>query len=107
MLGLINKILIVLLTGLVNGTNHAKCVSLSNQKCNIQPILITLHSNKYSQEFHYYPLSVKLDRYVGNCNTLIDLSNRVSIPTKTEGLNLSVFNKIVNVNESKLLTKHI
>ena len=107
MLGLINKILIVLLTGLVNGTNHAKCVSLSNQKCNIQPILITLHSNKYSQEFHYYPLSVKLDRYVGNCNTLIDLSNRVSIPTKTEGLNLSIFNKIVNVNESKLLTKHI
>ena len=52
-------------------------------------------------------MSVKLDRYVGNCNTLIDLSNRVSIPTKTEGLNLSVFNKIVNVNESKLLTKHI
>ena len=107
MFGLINKILIVSLTGQVNGTNHTKCVSLSNQKWNIAPILITLHSNKYSQEFHYYPLSVKLDRYVGNCNTLIDLSNRVSIPTKTEGLNLSVFNKIANVNESKLLTKHI
>ena len=30
--GLINKIFIVLLTGLANGSNHRKCVLLSNQK---------------------------------------------------------------------------
>ena len=39
-----------------------KCVSLSNQKCMIQPTLINLHPNEYSQEFHYYPFAVKLDR---------------------------------------------
>ena len=49
MFGLIKKIFIGLLTGLVNGSNHTKCVSLSNQKCKIQPTLINLHPNKYRQ----------------------------------------------------------
>ena len=39
MFGLIKKMLIRLLTGLVNGSNHIKCVSLSNQKCIIQPVI--------------------------------------------------------------------
>ena len=30
MFGLIKKMLIVLLTGLINGDNHTKCVSLIN-----------------------------------------------------------------------------
>ena len=55
------KIFVGLLTGLVNGSNRTKCVSLSNQKCIIQPTLINLHRNEYSQEFNYYPFVVKLD----------------------------------------------
>ena len=39
MFALIKKILIGLLTGLVNRSNHTKCISLSNQKCMIQPTL--------------------------------------------------------------------
>ena len=73
----------------------------------IQPTLINLHSNEYSQELHYYPFSVKLDRCVGSCNTLNDLSNKVCVPNKTEDLNLSVFNMIKGKNESKTLTKLI
>ena len=70
MFGLIKKIFIGLLTGLVNVSNHTKCVSLSNQKCMIQPTLINVHPNEYSEEFHYYPFIVQLDRCVGSCNTL-------------------------------------
>ena len=55
------KIFVGLLTGLVNGSNRTKCVSLSNQKCIIQPTLINLHRDEYSQEFNYYPFVVKLD----------------------------------------------
>ena len=73
----------------------------------IQPILINLHPNEYSQEFHYYPFSVKLDRCAESCNNLNDLSNKVCVPNKTEDLNLSVFNMITGINESKTLTKHI
>ena len=107
MFGLIKKIFIGLLTRLVNGTNHAKCVSLSNQKCMVQPTLINLHLNEYSQEFLYYPFAVKLDRCVGSYNTLNDLSNKVCVPNKTEDLNLSMFSMITGVNELKTLTKHV
>ena len=76
------KIFIGLLTGLVNGSNHTKCISLSSQKCMIQSTLINLHPNEYSQEFHYYPFLVKLDRWVGSCNTLNNVFSKVCVPDK-------------------------
>ena len=50
---------IVFLATTVNASNHTKCVSLSNQKCQIQLTLITLHLNECNQELHYYPFTVK------------------------------------------------
>ena len=101
------KIFIGLLTGLVNRSNHTKCVLLSNQKCITQPTLINLHPNEYVHEFHYYPYAIKLDRYVGSCNTLNDVLNKVCVPNKTKNLNLTVFYMIAGISESKILTKHI
>ena len=48
-----------------------------------------------------------LDRCVGSCNTLNDLSNKVCVPSKIESLTLSIFNMITGINESKTLIKHI
>ena len=79
MFGLIKRIFIGLLTGLVSVSNHAKCILLSNQKCMTKPTLINLHPNEYSQEFHYYPFLVKLDRRVRSCN---DLSNKTCVQNK-------------------------
>ena len=107
MCGLIKKIFMGLLINIINASNHKKCLLLNNQKCKIQPALINLHPNEYSQEFPYYSFSVKLDRCIGSGNTLNDLSNKVCIPNKTEDLNLSVFNMITGINESKTLAKHI
>ena len=95
---------IVLLIGIVNASHHIKSIFLRNQKCEIQPYLTNLHPNEYSQELHYYPCAVKLDRCAGSCNTLNDLSNKVFVPNKTEDLNLGVFNMITGINESKTLT---
>ena len=72
-----------------------------------QPTLNNLLPNEYSQEIHYDPFAVKLDRCVRSCNSLNDLSNEVCVPNKTEDLNLSVFNMIKGKDESKTLTKHI
>ena len=107
MFGLIKKIFMGLLTGLVNGSNHAKSISLINPKCMTQPILIKLHPKDYSQNFHYHPCAVKLDKCVGSCNTLNDSSNKICVPNKTEDFNLSAFNMITEINESKALIKHI
>ena len=69
-----------------------------------QATLVNLHPNEYSQEFHYYPFAVILDRCVG---ILILLMTYLCFPNKTEDLNLSVFNMITRINKSKTLTKHI
>ena len=84
MCGIIKKMFIVLLTSIVNASNHTKCVILSNQKCEIQPTLINLHPNEYSQKLHYYSFVVNLDKCIGSCNTLNDLSNKVCLPNETE-----------------------
>ena len=63
---------ILLFINIVNASNCIKCVSLSNEKYKIQPGLINLHSNKCSQELHYYPFVVDLDRYIGRCSTYKD-----------------------------------
>ena len=96
-----------LLIIIVNASNHTKCMLLSNHKCIIQRTLIKLHPNECSQEFHYYPFVVKLDRCFGSCNTLNDLYNKVCVPNKTEDLNRSMFNMIIGINELKTLRKHI
>ena len=68
-----------------------------------QPNLFNLNTNELSQEFHYCPFAVKLDRCVRSCNTLNDLSNKVYVPNKTEDLNLYAFNMNTGKNDSKTL----
>ena len=85
----------------VNASNHTKCVSLRNRKCEIQSTFINLHPNEYSQELHYYLLAIKLDRCLGSCKTLNDLSNKVCVPNKTEDLNMHVFNMITGIMNEK------
>ena len=63
MFGIIKKILIVLLSNIVN----TKFVSLNNQKCMISPALFNLHPNEYSQEFHYCPLANYCDCILKIC----------------------------------------
>ena len=43
---------------------------------------INLHPNEYSQKLHYGQIMVKLDRFVGICNTLSELSNRFCVSIK-------------------------
>ena len=59
------------------------------------------------QEFHCYPLAVKLDRCVGCCKTFNDIYNKVCVPNKTEDLILSMFRMISGIIESKTLAKRI
>ena len=65
-------VFIVLLSNIVNGSNHAKCISLRIQEViwiyinksglnHIQPPVINLHHNEYSQEFQDFQSAVKLD----------------------------------------------
>ena len=91
MFGFIKKTFIRLLTSLVNASNYTKCISLNNQQCMIQPTLIKLNFNEYSQALLYFPFAVNLDRCVGSRNTLNDLSTKVYVPNTAEDLNIHMF----------------
>ena len=82
-------------------------MSVAEQSKKFDSTLINLHPNEYSQDFHYYPFAVKLDRCAGSWNAINDLSNKACVPNKTEDLNLSVLNMIPVINESKTVTNHI
>ena len=97
MFALIKKVFIGLLINMVNESNYTKCVLLSDQKYIIQPTHINLHPNEDNQEFHYYP----------SFNNLDNSSNKVCVPNKKEDLNLSMFNMITGIDESKTVSKHI
>ena len=71
-----------------------------------QPALINLCPNEYVQKLHYYPFVVNLDGCVESCSNINDFSNKVCVPNKAEDLNLSIFNMITGINESKTLAKH-
>ena len=73
-----------LIKGIYWTTNHTKCVTLSNQKCEIQVTIINLHPDEYIKGLRDYPVAVNLDRCVGSCNNLNGLSNKVSVSNKTE-----------------------
>ena len=107
MLGLIKKTFMGLLTSIVNASNHAECTSLRNQKCLVHSSLVNLYPNACSQELHSYSFAVTLIRCIGSCTILDDVPNEVFILHKTEHLNINVFNMITEINESKIVTKHI
>ena len=100
MLEIIKNLFIVLLTNIVNASNHTKCVSLSIQRCKIEPTDINLHPNGYL-------FAVKLDKCAGSFNTLNDLFNKVCVPNKTEDLNIHVFNIITGEMNQNLNKRYI
>ena len=85
-------------SGIVDAPEYVELISLNNQQCMARPTFIRLHRNDRNAGLCCYLFAVNLDRCMGNCNTLNDLSNNVIVPKKTEYLNLSVLNMIAGKN---------
>ena len=92
-------------SSIINTPDYVKCTSLNNQQCLARPTFIKLHPNERNEGLSGYPFAVNLERYIGNCNTLNDLSNIVKVPNKTEYLNLSVLNMITGKKRVKNINK--
>ena len=85
---------------MVNVSNHTKCLLMNNQQCKTQPTLTEIHLiNEYIQGLSYYPFAVSLNRCIGSCNNLNDLSNRVSVLNKKRRSKFKCFNVITETNE--------
>ena len=110
--GLIKKMMfILLLTSIMNVSNHAKCVSLNIQQCMIQPTLINIHPNEDTEGLHYYPFAVNFDRCVQSCNALNDLSNRLCMQSKTKSeskcFQYDYRNKLIETNNKSMYLVNI
>ena len=79
-----------------------------NQICITQSTFVKLHPNEYTQGLPFYTFAVNLDRCVGSCNTLDNLSKRSCVPNKRKDLNKhfqhDYWNKqFKNINETYMI----
>ena len=87
------------LASIANVSNFTPCISINNEPCTTRSTLIDINLDEYNQELRCYSFIVNLDICNGSCNTLDELSGRIYVLSKTEDVNLSVFNTIANVNQ--------
>ena len=99
----VKKVFVLGLTVLSSSiTGALKCVSITNQECNVRPKIVDVSSNNPI----FYPFSVKTNRCNGNCNSINDLYAKICVPDVVKNLNVKVFNIMSRSNESRLIKLH-
>ena len=84
------------------GVKALECVSVVNQKCMSRPKIINTNAN----EPVFYPLSVKVHKCSGDCNTLNDLMAKLCVPDVVRDINIKVFNLLSQINETRTVVWH-
>ena len=73
--------------GLCFGRSLAtKCVSLNNEPRTIRPTLIDLNPI----ELNYYQFMIRLDECSGSCNSVVDFSTKIWVPSKTKDIRVQL-----------------
>ena len=78
------------------------CVSINNQKCKVRPEIVDVSSNNPI----FYPFSVKINRYSGNCNSINDTYAKICVPDIVKNLNVKVINLMSRSNETQSIKLH-
>ena len=68
----------------------------------VRPMIIDLSSD----EPHYYPFTISVNRFNGRCNTAEDPLGRISVPNMMDDVNLKVCDMSKGIDESRILTKY-
>ena len=82
--------------------NALKCVSVVNEKCIARPKIIDTKTN----EPVFYPLSVKVNKCSGSCNTINDPMAKLCVPDIVKDMNIKVFNMLSRINETRKIVWH-
>ena len=83
-------------------TKSLEYVSVTNQECMARPKIIDVNKN----EIAFYPLSIKVNKFSGNCNNINDPMVRLCVPDITKDMNIKVFNMLARINETRKITWH-
>ena len=79
-----------------------KCVSAVNQKCMARPKIINTNAN----EPVFYPLSIKVNKCSGDCNTINDPMAKLCVPDVVKDLNVKVCNMLARINKTRKVVWH-
>ena len=79
-----------------------ECVSVVNQKCISRPKTISTNAN----ELVFYPLSIKVNKSNGDCNTINDPMAKLCVPDVVRDTNIKVFNLLSRINETRKVVWH-
>ena len=91
--------LLISLFGIIK-TKTLECVSVTNQECMVRPKIIDVNKN----EIVFYPLSIKVNKYSGNCNNINDPEVKLCVPDIVKNMNINVFNMLARINETRKIT---
>ena len=96
--------LIILTVTLFNlfKTKALECISVVNQKCMARPKIIQTNAN----EPVFYPLSIKVNKCGGDCNTINDPMAKLYVPNIVKDKNIEVFNMLSRINETRKIVWH-
>ena len=67
-------------------TKALECVSVMNEKCMARPKIIDTNAN----EPVFYPLSIKVNKCSGDCNTINDPMAKLCVPDVVKNMNVKV-----------------
>ena len=79
-----------------------ECVSVINEKCSARPKIIDTNAN----EPVFYPLSIDVNKYGGDCNTINDPMAKLCVPDIVKDMNIKVFNMLSRINETRKVVWH-
>ena len=97
-------LLINLVIGLYNilKVKRLECVSAINEKCMSRPKIINL----YMDEPVFYPLSINVSKYGGDCNNINDPMAKLCVPDIVRDMNIKAFNLLARINETRKIVWH-
>ena len=98
----VKKVFFLGFTILSNFTNALDCISIKNQECKIRPEIININSNNPI----FYPFSIKINKFSGNCNNIDNPYARICVPDIIKNLNFKVFNLMSRTNETRRIEWH-
>ena len=98
----VKKVFFLGLTILSNFTNALDCISMKNQECKVRPEIINVNSNNPI----FYPFSIKINKYSGNCNNVNHPYAKICVPNVIKDLNVKVLNLMSRTNETRFIKWH-
>ena len=83
-------------------TKALEYVSVINLKCMSRPKIIQANAN----EPVFYPLSIKINKFGGDCDTINDPMAKLCVPDIVKDINIKVFNLLARINETRKIVCH-